>query len=74
MPAFSNSSVSAKNYKIAYFRQALEHPGLDPEIRTAVQGLIGGPSAGGCSGGSIEFNLLDQVVPTYLCINNGGSI
>jgi aspartyl-tRNA(Asn)/glutamyl-tRNA(Gln) amidotransferase subunit A len=64
VPAFSNLSP-AKKYKIAYFKQALEHPGLDPEIRTAVQGLIEQLRSQGVQVDPIEFNLLDQVVPTY---------
>ncbi len=64
VPAFSNLGPS-KKYKIAYFKQALEHPGLDPEIRTAVQGLIEQLRSQGVQVDPIEFNLLDQVVPTY---------
>lgn len=64
VPAFSNLGP-AKKYKIAYFKQALEHPGLDPEIRTAVQGLIEQLRSQGVQVDPIEFNLLDQVVPTY---------
>jgi aspartyl-tRNA(Asn)/glutamyl-tRNA(Gln) amidotransferase subunit A len=59
------SQVPSKSYKIAYFKQALEHPGLDPEIRTAVQGLIDQLRSQGIQVDPIEFNLLDQVVPTY---------
>jgi aspartyl-tRNA(Asn)/glutamyl-tRNA(Gln) amidotransferase subunit A len=64
VPAFSNLGP-IKKYKIAYFKQALEHPGLDPEIRTAVQGLIEQLRSQGVQVDPIEFNLLDQVVPTY---------
>ena len=64
VPAFSNLGPAQK-YKIAYFKQALEHPGLDPEIRTAVQGLVEQLRSQGIQVDPIEFNLLDQVVPTY---------
>ncbi len=64
VPAFSKLEPT-KTYKIAYFKQALEHPGLDPEIRTAIQGLIEQLRTQGVQVDPIEFNLLDQVVPTY---------
>ena len=66
VPAFGAiSQVPSKTYKIAYFKQALEHPGLDPEIKTAIQGLIDQLRSQGVQVDPIEFNLLDQVVPTY---------
>jgi aspartyl-tRNA(Asn)/glutamyl-tRNA(Gln) amidotransferase subunit A len=66
VPAFGTiSQTPSKTYKIAYFKQALEHLGLDPEIRTAVQGLIDQLRSQGIQVDPIEFNLLDQVVPTY---------
>jgi aspartyl-tRNA(Asn)/glutamyl-tRNA(Gln) amidotransferase subunit A len=66
VPAFGAiSQQPSKNYKIAYFKQALEHPGLDPEIRAAVEGLIAQLRSQGVQVDPIEFNLLDQVVPTY---------
>ena len=64
VPQFSKL-VPKQSFKIAYFKQALEHPGLDPEIREAVQGLIDQLRSQGVQVDPIEFNLLDQVVPTY---------
>ncbi|UAY57300.1 Asp-tRNA(Asn)/Glu-tRNA(Gln) amidotransferase subunit GatA [Arachidicoccus terrestris] len=54
-----------KRYKLAYFKQALEHPGLDPEIKNAVSDLIDKLRAEGHTVTPIEFELLDYVVPTY---------
>jgi aspartyl-tRNA(Asn)/glutamyl-tRNA(Gln) amidotransferase subunit A len=54
-----------KKYKLAYFRQALEHPSLDPEIKSAITGLIERLIAQGHTVTPIEFELLDYVVPTY---------
>lgn len=54
-----------KHYKIAYFKEALEHPSLDPEIRTAIYGLIDRIRAAGHEVTPIDFDLLDYVVPTY---------
>ena len=66
VPPFGAIAQAApNNYKIAYFKQALEHPGLDPDIRAAVEGLIAQLRSQGVQVDPIEFNLLDQVVPTY---------
>jgi len=54
-----------KKYRLAYFRQALDHPSLDPEIKTAFTGLIERLTAEGHTITPIEFELLDYVVPTY---------
>lgn len=64
VPAFSALQPS-KAFKIAYFKQALEHPGLDPDIRKAVESLIDNLRGQGVQIDPLEFNLLDQVVPTY---------
>ncbi len=64
VPNFSNL-IPSKPFKIAYFKQALEHPGLDPEIRLSVETLIGQLREQGLQVDPIEFNLLNQVVPTY---------
>ena len=52
-------------YRIAYFKQALEHQGLDPEIRDSINALIEILRKEGHTVDPIEFELLDQVVPTY---------
>lgn len=54
-----------KKYKLAYFKQALEHPSLDPEIRKAIADLIDRLEAAGHTVTPIEFELLDYVVPAY---------
>lgn len=59
------ATAENKKYKLAYFRQALEHPSLDPEIKSAITGLIDRLTAAGHSITPIEFELLDYVVPTY---------
>ena len=72
VPAYSkflgnghNLVESKKTYKIAYFKQALEHPGLDIDIKEAIFKLIDQLRAAGHLVDPIEFNFLQQVVPTY---------
>ncbi len=59
-----DNPISSKP-SIAYFRQVLEHPGLDTEIRTALEKKIKLLGEEGCNVAEIEFPLLDYIVPTY---------
>ena len=52
-------------YKIAYFKEALTHPGLDPEIRNTIQEYIQKLRSDGHTVEGIDFELLDYIVPTY---------
>ncbi|HTI93635.1 MAG TPA: Asp-tRNA(Asn)/Glu-tRNA(Gln) amidotransferase subunit GatA [Puia sp.] len=54
-----------KKYKIAYFKEALAHPGLDPEIRDTLLERIEGLRKEGHTVESIDFDLLDYIVPAY---------
>jgi len=51
--------------KIAYFRQALEHPSLDPAIQSAIYGFIHQLKQAGYQVDAIDFDWLDAIVPTY---------
>ena len=57
--------ISTQKYKIAYFKEALTHPGLDPEIRNTIQELIQRLRAEGHIVEGIDFELLDYIVPAY---------
>ncbi|MEO7523351.1 MAG: Asp-tRNA(Asn)/Glu-tRNA(Gln) amidotransferase subunit GatA [Ferruginibacter sp.] len=54
-----------KKYKIAYFKQVMEHPSLDKEIAAAIAEQIDNLKEDGHSIEEIEFDLLDYIVPTY---------
>lgn len=54
-----------KTYKMAYFKEALAHPGLDPEIKRAILGWIDQLTQAGHQVVPIDFDYLDYVVPTY---------
>lgn len=51
--------------RIGYFREALDSPALDPEIRASILELIDKLKADGYEVQPIEFDLLDYIVPTY---------
>ncbi len=56
---------SSKKYNIAYFREAVQHPSLDAEIRNAILLLIDELRKEGHQVTEMNFDLLDYVVPAY---------
>ncbi len=54
-----------RSYRIAYFKEALEHPGLDPEIQTTILDRLAEWKAAGHTVEAIDFELLDYIVPAY---------
>lgn len=66
VPAYSKElQATFKPYKFAYFQDAVEHPSLDPEIRTALLNKFEALKAAGHQVEALEFPLLEYVVPTY---------
>lgn len=51
--------------RIAYFKQALEHPGLDAEMKTSIQSYISTLQKDGYVVEPVEFDLLNYIVPVY---------
>lgn len=62
-----SSAITApeKKYKLAYFKEALYHPSLDPAIQAQILSFIQSMQAAGHTVEAIDFNLLEFVVPTY---------
>ncbi|MBL7837422.1 MAG: Asp-tRNA(Asn)/Glu-tRNA(Gln) amidotransferase subunit GatA [Bacteroidetes bacterium] len=56
---------SVKPLKIAYIKDCLEHPGLEPEIKSASLSFIELLQSKGHSVEGIDFPYLDQMVPCY---------
>lgn len=67
VPPYSNEikNNAQKKYKIACFKQALEHPGLDKEISSSIKNTIEKLKSEGYEVDLIDFNYLDYIVPTY---------
>lgn len=66
VPAYSsNLTVHAKPRKLVYFKQAVENESLDPEIKAAFLSFIKSLTDAGHSVQSIDFELIDYIVPTY---------
>jgi aspartyl-tRNA(Asn)/glutamyl-tRNA(Gln) amidotransferase subunit A len=66
VPVFSEEmKTGASCWRIAYFKEALEHPGLDPAIRQQTEAFIKKLTDKGHVVEAIDFELLEYVVPTY---------
>jgi aspartyl-tRNA(Asn)/glutamyl-tRNA(Gln) amidotransferase subunit A len=52
-------------YKIAVFREALDHPSLDPEIRTKIREFLMELRVKGHTVEEIAFDMMDYIVPAY---------
>jgi aspartyl-tRNA(Asn)/glutamyl-tRNA(Gln) amidotransferase subunit A len=57
--------AESKPHRLAYFKQALEHPGLDPEISAQIKAFFKILTEKGHIVEAIDFELLEYVVPTY---------
>lgn len=51
--------------RIAYFKETLAHPGLDPAIKSEIEAFIKKLTAQGHIVEAVDFELLEYVVPTY---------
>ena len=66
VPAYTAAlKEPGKKYKIAYFREALEHESIDPEIASSIQQLIGALNNQGHQVEAVSFEYLDYIVPAY---------
>lgn len=52
-------------YRIAYFKEALDHKGLDPEIRETILQQLGKWQEAGHTVSPVDFELFDYIVPAY---------
>lgn len=66
VPSYSNEiEVQAIPQKVAYFKETLFHPGLDPEIKTKIENYLKDLQHKGYIVEAIDFSLLSYLVPTY---------
>ena len=63
---YSSLLKDDKKYRIAYFKEALDHPSLDPEISIAInKNLLEQLKNDGHKVEPVSFELLDHIVPAY---------
>lgn len=66
VPSFSKTIHSEGTpTKVAYFKETLSHPGLDPEIKQQTEAYLNELSAKGYMVEAVDFSLLPYLVPTY---------
>jgi len=66
VPAFTKELTSLNSpKKIAYFKETLEHPGLDPEIKSQTLAFLESLQSEGYIVEAVDFSLLAYLVPTY---------
>lgn len=65
VPAYAASLQTDKKYKIAYYKNAIEHEGVDAEVREATLNTIELLKQKGHQVEAIEFAELDYIVPAY---------
>jgi aspartyl-tRNA(Asn)/glutamyl-tRNA(Gln) amidotransferase subunit A len=65
VPAYSSQLNLSKKFRFAYFEEALQHPGLDPEIAAAINNKMEQLKEQGHTVSPVKFELLDYIVPAY---------
>jgi len=67
VPSYSTLLEQAKDQKfsIAYFKETLDNPALDPEIRDTFYSFIKTLTENGHSVQVVDFEYLEYIVPTY---------
>ena len=63
--AYSTLLESDHRFKLCYIKEALDHPGLDPEMATQFRKYIQELKGKGYQVSEIEFEYLDYIVPAY---------
>ena len=61
----SDKEFTAQKYKICYFKDALEHAGLDYNISSEIKDFISTLKTAGHEVTAIDFELFNYIVPTY---------
>jgi aspartyl-tRNA(Asn)/glutamyl-tRNA(Gln) amidotransferase subunit A len=65
VPVYTSSLQKEKKYKIAYYKNAVEHDGVDVEVRQATLDTLDLLKSKGHEVEAIEFAELDYIVPAY---------
>jgi len=66
VPSYTKELATTKvPKKIAYFKETLDHPGLDPEMKIQILAYIADLKQKGVEVEAIDFSLLSFLVPTY---------
>lgn len=59
------SAPAGRKWRVAYFREALESPALDPEIKESINDFMAQLRSEGHTVEPVDFEYLDYIVPAY---------
>ncbi|MCW3103529.1 MAG: glutamyl-tRNA(Gln) and/or aspartyl-tRNA(Asn) amidotransferase, subunit [Bacteroidetes bacterium] len=66
VPAYSKTlDTAGKKFKVAYLKDCLDNPGLNPEVKAGINSIIEKLKVAGHTVEAVEFPYLDYLVPTY---------
>ncbi len=65
VPAYTQLLDPPSSKRIAYIRPALEHPGLDPEVKASCEESLDQLRALGHEVQAVDFDLLEYIIPAY---------
>ena len=65
VPAYASLIQKEAPFKLCFIKEALEHPGLDPEMATAYRDYIESLKHQGWQVQEIDFEYLEYIVPAY---------
>lgn len=65
VPVYDTNPAEEKKYRFAYFPEALDHSGNDPEIASAIRKKLELLKEQGHTVDAVSFDLLDHIVPAY---------
>ncbi len=65
VPEYSSHLSTDNKFRFAYFEEALNHPGIDPEISAAIKNKIEQLQNDGHEVRAVPFELHDYIVPAY---------
>lgn len=65
VPAYSALLEPLPHYRIGYLKEAIDRPGLQPEVHDALENTLGTLRSQGHVVEAVDFPYLDQMIPTY---------
>ena len=65
VPAYSALLEPLPHYRIGYLKEAIERPGLQPEVHDALESTLGTLRSQGHVVEAVDFPYLDEMIPTY---------
>ncbi len=65
VPAYSQHLDKEEKFNLVYLEEAINHPGVDPEVKARFDEIISALAESGHHNKSASFPYLDQMIPVY---------